>query len=59
MKGDYDRALADFNKAVELKPDFILAFQNRAQTYERIGDKAKAQADRDKVLELEKQQTKP
>jgi tetratricopeptide (TPR) repeat protein len=30
IKGDLDGALADYNKAIELKPEFAAAYNNRA-----------------------------
>src|SRR5215831_2601604 len=32
-KGEYDRAIADYNKAIELDPSSHLGFQNRAWSY--------------------------
>ncbi len=57
-KGDYTRAIADYSEAIRLRPD-VRAFNNRAAAYEQSGDKDKAQADRDKAAELEKQSAKP
>lgn len=37
-KGDYDRALQDYNKAVEIKPNFSFAYANRAWTHGNKGD---------------------
>jgi tetratricopeptide (TPR) repeat protein len=54
-----NRAIADYSKAIQLKPDFILAYRNRAGAYEKMGDRARAKADRDKVAELEKQKSQP
>ena len=58
-KGEVNRAIADYSKAIQLNPDFILAYQNRAKAYERMGAKVKAKADRDKAAELEKQKVMP
>ena len=59
MYRDFTRAIADYSKAIELKPDFIMAYRNRARAYEQIGDKVKAKADAQKVVELEKQKVTP
>ena len=32
-KGDYDRAIADFNKAIDLEPDYADVFYNRGVAY--------------------------
>lgn len=41
-KGDHDRALADFDKAVQLNPDYAEAYYNRAVAYFYKGDYEKA-----------------
>ena len=50
--GDYDRALADFDKALELDSNLTAALANRARAYEVQGDFQKALADRTKAVEL-------
>ena len=52
-KGEYEKALADFNEAIRLDPKYVLGYKNRAVLYERMGDKDRAAADRDKVKELD------
>jgi tetratricopeptide (TPR) repeat protein len=37
-QGNTERAMADFDKAIELKPDFALAYFQRAQTRASIAD---------------------
>ena len=32
-KGEYDLAIADYNQAIRLKPDYALAFSNRGNAY--------------------------
>jgi lipoprotein NlpI len=44
-KGDYDRAILDFDKAIELKPNFAEAFLNRGIAKLRSGDPASGNAD--------------
>jgi tetratricopeptide (TPR) repeat protein len=51
-KGNSDQSIADFNKAIELKPDFAEAYNNRGNVYKLKGEKANAQTDFKKVLEL-------
>ncbi len=43
--GEYDRAVADFDRAVELKPDFAEALHDRGLAYERMGEYDRAVAD--------------
>ena len=37
-KGDYDRALADYNEAIRLDPNNALAFCNRGRAKRHIND---------------------
>ena len=41
-KGDCDRALSDFDKAIQLKPDYADAYYNRAVAYFYKGDYGKS-----------------
>ena len=36
-KGQYDRAIADFDQAIRLDPEIVLAFINRGDAYAAIG----------------------
>ena len=51
-KGENDGAIAEFNKALALSPDFVRAFFNRGLVYLRMGQYDQAIADFDKVLEI-------
>ena len=42
---NYEAALAAFNRAIELDPDYVFAYRNRAQVYRRLGRSAEAEAD--------------
>lgn len=44
-KGDFDRAIADFDEAIRLQPNFAEAYFNRCDTLRRIGDIDRALAD--------------
>ena len=45
--GRYTEALSDFTKAIELnKPDKVILLQERANLYDKMGDKKKAERDR-------------
>jgi len=52
-KGEFTLALADYNKAVELKPDAAIAFLNRGKTHYNLKSFDKAVADFDKSIELD------
>ena len=51
-KGDYDRAIANYDRAIWLQPDYIDAYYNRGLAYSNKGDYDRAIADLEKVLEL-------
>jgi tetratricopeptide (TPR) repeat protein len=36
IKGDHDRAIADFSKAIELDPKYALAYGSRGLAYARV-----------------------
>ena len=52
-KGEYTLALADYNRAVELKSDDAVAFLNRGRTHYNLKSFDKAVADYDKSIELD------
>lgn len=49
---DFTSALAAFNKAVDLKPDFGEAYYNRGYVYFRLGNRAAGTSDLSKAGEL-------
>jgi tetratricopeptide (TPR) repeat protein len=51
-KGDHDCAIADYDQAIKLKPDFAEAYYNRGNDYAAKGDYDRAIADSKKYLEL-------
>ena len=51
-KGDLKKALADFNRAVELDPDYPSAYYNRSGLYERMGNLKAALADVERFIQL-------
>ena len=55
IKGDKDLAIADFNKAIELKPQYTEAYYWRGAIWLNKGDKDLAIADFNKAIELEPQ----
>jgi len=52
LKGDLDRATADYSKAIELKPNYASAYNSRGLVYASKGDYAHAVADVTKASEL-------
>jgi tetratricopeptide (TPR) repeat protein len=51
-KGDYDRAIADFNRALELAPDTADYYKSRGVSYSMKGDEDRAIADKTRAIEL-------
>ena len=52
-RNNYDRAIADYTKAIELNPDFAKAYHRRGQTYFSRNNYDRAIADYTKATELE------
>ncbi len=44
-KGQWDKAIAEYNEAIELDPKFAMAYVNRGAAYASIGQLDKAIAD--------------
>jgi tetratricopeptide (TPR) repeat protein len=51
----YTEAIADFDKAIELRPNYANAYANRSAAKRSAGDKAGADADMAKSRELSDQ----
>jgi tetratricopeptide (TPR) repeat protein len=51
--GDYDRAIADYSKAIEVYPEHAGAYSNRGIAYERMGDYDRAIADHSKAIGID------
>jgi lipoprotein NlpI len=49
---DYNRAIDDFSKAIDLNPNYVEAYRNRGIAKADIGDFAGAMADCNKAIEL-------
>ena len=49
---NWDAAIDCFSMAIRLEPDDAIAYHNRGVAYEKLGDKAKADADFAKADEL-------
>ena len=52
LKGDIDRAISDYTKAIELNPNYAPAYNSRARAYTRKGDYVRAVDDATKAGEL-------
>ena len=52
MKGQLDRAIEDFNKAIELYPDYAHVYVSRGYVYSRKGQYDKAIINFNKAVEL-------
>jgi tetratricopeptide (TPR) repeat protein len=52
-RGDLDQALAGLNEAIRLDPGYAAAYRSRADVLERMGDAARARADRDMAKRLD------
>ena len=48
----YDKAIADYSKAIQLKDDYLLAYNNRAQIYKKLHNYDKAIQDYHKILAI-------
>ena len=52
-KGDYDRAVADYDRAIRLRPDYAFHYYNRGIAYSDKGEYDRAIADFDQALRLD------
>ncbi|MGI9404014.1 MAG: tetratricopeptide repeat protein [Hyphomicrobium sp.] len=52
QKGEHDRAIADFTKAIKIKPRYAAAYNNRAWTYFRRGEPDLGLPDAERAVEL-------
>ena len=49
---EYDKAIPDFSKAIELEPNLAQPYFGRGVTYAALGKKAEAIADLERCIEL-------
>ena len=52
QKGQYDQAISDYNKAIEIDPKFATAYNNRGIAYRQKGQHDQAISDYNKALEI-------
>ncbi|MES2253550.1 MAG: tetratricopeptide repeat protein [Pseudomonadota bacterium] len=53
-EGHYELAIADFDKAIAVKPDDFYSYSTRGTSYSRLGQYARAIEDFDQAIKLEK-----
>ena len=51
-QGDYQGAIADYSKAIEINPEYAYAFLNRGNSKNKLGDHQGAIADYTKAIEI-------
>jgi tetratricopeptide (TPR) repeat protein len=51
-KGQYDRAIEDYNKAIQLNPNLAVAYNNRGVAYADKGQYGKAISDFQKACDM-------
>jgi len=51
-KDQFDKAIADYNRAVEVNPGFAVAYYNRGTAYYKVGQFYMATSDYKKAIEL-------
>ena len=52
-KGEYQRAIQDYDEAIRIDPDSALAFNNRGTAFQHVGDYARAIQDYDQAIRLD------
>jgi len=57
-KGQYDQAISNFNKALEINPSYALAYRNRGAAYLAKGQYDQAISDCTKTLDLDPRDAK-
>jgi len=50
--GQYQRAIADYNKAIRLRPDYARAYSNRGSVYQALGQLQRAIKDYNQAIRL-------
>ena len=58
MKEDYDFAIADLTRTIELRPDYALAYELRGEAYQKKGDLDHTKADLPKQSNSERKTRK-
>ena len=50
--GDYEAAISKYTQAIQLKPDYILAYAGRGRAFQSINDETNANQDLEKTISL-------
>jgi protein O-mannosyl-transferase len=53
IKGDLDRAISDYNKAIKINPNYADAYNNRGNVYKIKGDLNQALSDHNKAIGID------
>ena len=53
--GEYEKAIQEYDKAIQLDPNYALAYHHRGNAYRELGIKGKAYADKMQACYLDKQ----
>jgi tetratricopeptide (TPR) repeat protein len=51
-KGQYERAIQDYDEAIRLRPNYAKAFNNRGNAYRKLGQNERAIEDYDEAIHL-------
>ena len=51
-QADYDRAIEDFDRAIEMAENCALYFATRSEAYRKLGQEEQALADREKARQV-------
>jgi tetratricopeptide (TPR) repeat protein len=52
-KGDYERAISDYDQAMQLDPNYAAAYNNRGNAYRQKGEYDRAISDYDQAIRLD------
>jgi tetratricopeptide (TPR) repeat protein len=52
-KGDYDRAISDYNEAIRINPKYVKAYNSRGQAYRHKGDNDRAISDCSEAIRID------
>ena len=53
VKGDYDRAIADYNESIKADPNYAKPLNNRGSAYQKLGQYKRAIEDFDRSIRLD------